>query len=348
VNLRQTLDAPSLGEDPRSITSRLLDRALDVAVLPGYSRLGFALRGLDHESAIGADLSGRIALVTGGTSGIGEATCADLLAAGATVHLLARDEKRIAGAVSRVESRLPDPPSRLVPELCDISDPVQVRRFAEAFQERVQALDVLVNNAGVLTRRRERTDSGLELTFATNVLGPFLLTELLLPALRAAAPSRVITVSSGGMYTARLDADDPQLDDRKFDGPAFYAHTKRAEVVLNGLWAQRHAADGVAFHAMHPGWADTGGLRSSLPRFHRLMRPLLRDARQGADTIVWLATARSLEPASGGFWHDRAPRPEHRLPRTRETRPERERFWAHCERLSGLAGRAIDLPNPIA
>jgi dehydrogenase/reductase SDR family protein 12 len=223
-----------------------------------------------------------------------------------------------------------------------------VRRFAAAFQERVRALDVLVNNAGVLTLRRERTSTGLELTFATNVLGPFLLTELLLPKLRAAAPSRVITVSSGGMYTARLDVNDPQLDRREFDGPAFYAHTKRAEVVLNGLWAQRHAADGVAFHAMHPGWADTGGLRSSLPRFHRLMRPLLRDSRQGADTIVWLATARALEPPSGGFWQDRAPRPEHRLPRTRETRPERERFWTYCERLSGIAGRRAGLPDPIA
>jgi dehydrogenase/reductase SDR family protein 12 len=330
------------------MTSHLLDRGLDVAVLPGYSRLGFALRGLDHESAIAGDLSGRTALVTGGSSGIGEAACEGLLAAGATVHLLGRDEERTAQAVSRVESRVADAPGRLVPELCDISDPDGVRQFADAFRERVQALDVLVNNAGVLTRRRERTASGLELTFATNVLGPFLLTELLLPALRAAAPSRVITVSSGGMYTARLDADDPQLDRGEFDGPNFYAHSKRAEVVLNGLWSQRHAAEGVAFHAMHPGWADTGGLRASLPRFHRLMRPLLRDAHQAADTIVWLATAQALEPATGGFWHDRAPRPEHRLPRTRETGAERKRFWAYCERLSKLAGQPTGLQSPIA
>jgi hypothetical protein len=140
------------------------------------------------------------------------------------------------------------------------------------------------------------------------------------------------------MYSARLDADDPQLERRDFDGPGFYAHTKRAEVVLNRAWCD-HAGDGIAFHAMHPGWADTAGLRSSLPRFRRLMRPLLRDARQGADTIVWLGTAPDPGPAGGRFWQDRAPRPEHRVPWTRETAADRERLWAYCELLSACNPR---------
>ena len=101
----------------------------------------------------------------------------------------------------------------------------------------------------------------------------------------------MVTVSSGGMYTARLTATTCSSTTATFDGPRFYAHTKRAEVVLNELWAQREGEQGVVFAAMHPGWADTPGLQRSLPRFHRLTRPLLRDARQGADTIVWLATA---------------------------------------------------------
>ncbi|HEU4980741.1 MAG TPA: SDR family NAD(P)-dependent oxidoreductase [Solirubrobacterales bacterium] len=311
-----------------------MDRALDFAVLPGYTRLGFALRGLRPEQAIAGDLSGRTALVTGGSSGIGEEACAGLLAAGATVHLLGRDEERTMEAVFRLESRLPRARDRIVPEVCDISDLSAVRGFADLFLDRWGHLDVLVNNAGVLTERRERTPDGIERTFATNVLGPFLLTGLLLPALRSSPSPRVITVSSGGMYTARLDPDDPQLDRRDFDGPAFYAHSKRAEVVLNRLWSERHAAEDIAFHAMHPGWADTGGLRTSLPRFQRVMRPLLRDPAEGADTIVWLATAPSVQPESGGFWHDRRPRPEHRVPWTRETAAERERLWAYCERLS--------------
>ena len=321
----------------------LADRILDAAVAPGYSRLGFALRDLGPESLGGSQMRGRRVLVTGGTSGIGEAACAGLLAAGATVHLLGRDEERVLNAVSRVQSKAPrDSGHRLVPEVCDISDLGAVHSFAASFLERVRSLDILVNNAGVLAQHRERTAQGIELTFATNVLGPFLLTRLLLPVLREAAPARVITVSSGGMYTARLDAGDPQLDRRDFDGPRFYAHSKRAEVVLNGVWAHRIPRAEVAFHSMHPGWVDTAGIRTSLRRFHRLMQPLLRSPAEGADTIVWLAAAPSLEPGTGGFWHDRAPRPEHRLPWTRETAADRRRLWTYCERLS------VPRPQPVS
>jgi NAD(P)-dependent dehydrogenase (short-subunit alcohol dehydrogenase family) len=312
--------------------TRLFDRALDVAVAPGYSRLGFVLRGLDGEAVHGS-LQGRVALVTGASSGLGEAACEGFLAAGARVHMLVRDRERGESAVSRIQQRLPATRGTIELELCDLSDLASVRRFSESFLARTDRLDLLIHNAGVLPPERSQTTDGLELTFATNVVGPFLLTSLLLPALLAAAPSRVITVSSGGMYTARLDAGDPQLDRRPYDGPRFYAHSKRAQVVLNRLWAEQFPAERIAFSAMHPGWVDTPGLRASLPRFHSLMRPLLRNARQGADTIVWLGTRRELEPATGGFWHDRAPRPEHRLPSTHESAEERERLWQACERL---------------
>ena len=205
-----------------------------------------------------------------------------------TVHILARDYDRAIRAIGRIESRLPVSGGTIKLELCDLSDLSEVRRFAEGFQARFDRLDLLVNNAGVLPEARTHTPDGVELTFATNVLGPFLLTSLLLPALLAAAPARVITVSSGGMYTARLRPEDLQLENEPFDGARFYAHTKRAQVALNRTWAERFPADHIAFHAMHPGWVDTPGLRTSLPRFRRVMRPLLRDARQGADTAVWL------------------------------------------------------------
>jgi NAD(P)-dependent dehydrogenase (short-subunit alcohol dehydrogenase family) len=134
------------------------------------------------------------------------------------------------------------------------------------------------------------------------------------------------------MYTARLEGDDLELDRRAFEGPSFYAHTKRAQVVLTEILAQRER-HGVAFASMHPGWVDTPGLRSSLPRFHRLLRPLLRDARQGADTVVWLATASPTDVPTGLFWHDRRPRPTHRFPTTRETFEDRVRLWDRCTRL---------------
>jgi dehydrogenase/reductase SDR family protein 12 len=155
-------------------------------------------------------------------------------------------------------------------------------------------------------------------------------------------------VSSGGMYTARLDVDDPQLEGREFDGPSFYAHTKRAEVALTERWAERLAELGISCHSMHPGWADTPGLSTSLPRFHRWMRPLLRDPYQGADTIVWLATAdrEEIDHHSGEFWHDRRPRPKHRVPWTRESRQGRERLWAECARLVGLTEEETNERSP--
>ena len=312
----------------------LIDRALDLAVIPGYSRLGYAMRGLHWEDSFRGTLSRHTALVTGGSSGVGEAICEGFAAAGARVRMVVRNHERGEAAVSRIEARLPGARDAVEVEVCDVSDLASVRSFAESFQTRSDRLDVLVHNAGVLPSERSHTRDGIELTFATNVLGPFLLTSLLLPTLLAADPSRVITVSSGGMYTARLHPDDLQLEHERFDGSRFYAHTKRAEVALNHCWAERFPADRIAFHAMHPGWVDTPGLRSSLPRFRRLMRPLLRDARQGADTVVWLGTHPELEPATGGFWQDRAPRPEHRLPSTRETAEDRERLWRECERLS--------------
>ena len=314
--------------------SGLFDRALDLTVLPGYSRIGYALRGLSWEDALAGTLRGRVALVTGGGSGVGEAVCEGLAAAGAEVHMLVRNRDRGEVAISRIDSRRPGVGDAIEVELCDLSDLSSIRGFAESFQARGDRLDLLVHNAGVLPSHRSHTGDGVELTFATNVLGPFLLNSLLLPSLLAAAPSRVIAVCSGGMYTARLHSDDLQLEGDGFDGPRFYAHTKRAQVALNRCWAERFPAERIAFHAMHPGWVDTPGLQSSLPRFRRVMRPLLRDARQGADTIVWLATKPELEPATGGFWEDRAPRPEHRLPSTRETAEDRERLWRECERLA--------------
>ena len=128
------------------------------------------------------DLSGRTVLVTGGSSGVGEAACAGFASAGATVHILARDYDRAVRAIGRIESRLPVSGGTVKLELCDLSDLSEVRRFAESFQARFDRLDLLVNNAGVLPQERTHTPDGVELTFATNVLGPFLLTSLLLPS----------------------------------------------------------------------------------------------------------------------------------------------------------------------
>jgi dehydrogenase/reductase SDR family member 12 len=314
----------------------LADRLIDATVVPGYTSLGYRMRGLSWASAVAGDLDGADVLVTGASSGLGEATCEGLARAGARVHMLVRNPGRGEAARERVAAKLGSS-DRLELQRCDLADLAAVRSFAESFAARVPRLAVLVNNAGVLTQERERSPDGHELTFATNVLGPFALTASLLGPLRAAGHARVINVTSGGMFTARLDATDPQLERREFSGPNFYAHTKRAEMALTTEWAERLRDEGIVVHAMHPGWADTPGLADSLPRFRRVMRPLLRDAPAGADTIVWLATAREPGECTGKLWHDRRPRAAHRVPFGHESPADRGRLWNECARLAGVS-----------
>jgi len=289
------------------------------------------------------DLVGAVAdrtvMVTGATSGLGLAAAHGFARAGARLHIVARDPHRAEEARASIIERSGNENVHM--HLADLSRPGQVRALADTFERHHGLLDILVNNAGVLPTERQRTPEGFELAFATNVLSPFLLTNLLVPALSRARPSRIITVTSGGMYTRRLDVEDLQLERREFDGPTFYAHTKRAEVILTELWAERLASLGITAHAMHPGWADTPGLASSMPRFHRLIRPLLRDAQQGADTILWLAAASEPADRPGELWHDRAWRPKHRVPWTRESAGERDRLWNELVRASGLSEQSL-------
>jgi dehydrogenase/reductase SDR family protein 12 len=316
----------------------LADPALDWTVLPGFSRVGYALR--ERVVPRGPlELEGKTVMLTGASSGIGEAACGQLARAGAQVLMVVRDLEKGERSRQKVLDGAPAAGAELIH--CDVSDLASVREAAARFLDSGRPLDVLVNNAGVLPAERRHTGEGFELTFATNVLGPFLLTALLLPALEAAAPSRVVNVSSGGMYTARLDLDDLQLERREFDGARFYAHTKRIEVALAEEWSRRLAGKGVVVHSVHPGWVATPGVASSLPRFDKLMKPLLRDPDAGADTIVWLAGSPLAAEHPGAFWHDRRPRPKHRVPWTRESAAERAALFDRCAELCGLEPAAL-------
>jgi dehydrogenase/reductase SDR family protein 12 len=305
---------------------RPVDTALDRLIAPGYTSVGYALRRRGWTPLPEGALTGRVALVTGAGSGIGLAATAGLAALGARVHLVVRDRRRGERAETEVAARVPGADLRL--ELCDVSDLAGVRAFAEQARERIGRPDVLVHNAGVLAERRTETDEGNELTLATHVLGPHLLTALL-------GAGRVIWVSSGGMYAQRLPADDLQYRAGEYRGATAYARAKRMQVVLAEEWARRLEPEGAVVHSMHPGWVDTPGLASSLSRFHRLTRPLLRTPEQGADTIVWLAAAAEPGRTTGRFWHDRRPRPTHYLPRTREDPADRAALWRACVELTG-------------
>jgi dehydrogenase/reductase SDR family member 12 len=312
----------------------LLDTTLDRTIVGGYSRIGYELRrwGWSDDPAPHA-LKGRTALVTGANRGIGKAIATGLAQLGATVLLTVRDEA--SGEQARKEIVDANPEADVQVEVCDVSDLSAVRAFAADLSARVWELDVLIHNAGVMPPERTETADRHELTLATHVLGPVLLTECLLPILRGAEEPRVILMSSGGMYTQSLPADDPEYFDEPYSGVTAYARTKRMQVALAPILARHWADDNVRVYAMHPGWADTPGVASSLQGFRAVTGPLLRTPEQGADTAIWLA-ATEPAPPTDGFWHDRRPRPEHYLPTTRHGEGERDRLWRYCAYSVGI------------
>jgi NAD(P)-dependent dehydrogenase (short-subunit alcohol dehydrogenase family) len=324
---------------PRGRLARYADAALEASVVGGFSRLGPAVRGRLEHWQDPPSLAGRVCLVSGASAGLGLAASAGLARLGASLRLLVRDAERGEEARRRIVEETGNDDVRC--ELVDLALRTSVRACAARILASGEPVHVLVHNAGVLPRERCETSEGLELTFATNVLGPHLLTRLLRERLVASAPARVLFVSSGGMYTRRLAVDDLQSRDGAFDGRVAYARTKRAEVVLAELWADELAGSGVVVHSLHPGLADTPGVKTSLPVFRRVMRPLLRTPGQGADTIVWLAAAPEPAAVTGRFWSDRRERATHRTARTRETASERERLWHALEALAAGAAARI-------
>jgi NAD(P)-dependent dehydrogenase (short-subunit alcohol dehydrogenase family) len=313
-----------------------LDRLLDASIFFSFDRSGFLRHaaGFDPDD-LAVDLSGRVCLVTGANSGIGFETAAGLAERGATVWMLCRDRGRGEAALSELRRRTGSRRAHLA--LLDVSDPGAIRHFVSQFTR--ARVDVLVHNAGVLPDQRVLSPDGHELTLATHVLGPWRLTQALLPKLRASADPRVIFVSSGGMYTQRLTLADCEWQRRRYDGVAAYAQTKRMQVVL----AQQLADDlpEGTVSAMHPGWADTPAVRSSLPRFQAVMRGRLRTPAEGADTVLWLAASEAARGRSGRFWFDRAERSPHLLPWTPESEADRVALRAFCESLdTGPADRA--------
>jgi dehydrogenase/reductase SDR family member 12 len=253
-------------------------------------------------------IAGRVALVTGATSGVGLATATELARRGATVHLLARDSARAAAARRLIIANSGN--ASISYDLADLCDFDSVWQYASTFRTRYARLDLLIHTAAKIYPSYQENRDGLELTFAGQVVGPFLLTWLLLPDLLAAAPSRVIVVCSAGMYAQPLSRSMAPVGGERYRGRSAYAKANRAQVALSGEWAKRVPSEDIAFHAMHPGRTGTPGQTAVVPGLGRRAGLLSRRSpEQGADTIVWLATAGSGQLRSGLFWHDRCPRP---------------------------------------
>jgi len=277
-------------------------------------------------------LTGGICLVTGTTSGLGRATAVELAKLGATVVVAARDKTKGEAAVAEIKRASGNPNLDLL--VCDLSLQASTRAAAEEFQRRHERLNVLINNAAVFVGKRALTRDGLELMFATNHLGPFLLTLLLLERLEAGAPARVINVSAPS--TVKPDFDDLQ-GERKFSSAQAFGASKAGNLLFTYALALRLQGRGVTVNAYHPGIVRTGLMRQA-PAPMRLFTGILnifgQTPERAAEGLVQLASSNQFEDITGQFIHNGQVLSS---PFSSDTAAQ-ERLWSESARLVGLEG----------
>jgi NAD(P)-dependent dehydrogenase (short-subunit alcohol dehydrogenase family) len=247
-------------------------------------------------------IDGKTVLVTGASSGIGKAAAKEFALAGAKVVMLCRPGAKATDAHREIVSLVAQDRVELLS--ADLSSQASIRSAIASFLDKHDRLDVLVNNAGVFVQDRKVTVDGYEMTFAINHLAPFLITNLLLDRLRASAPSRIVTVSSGAHLRTTLDFDD-LMAEKHWSAMKAYGRSKLANVLFTYELARRLEASGVTANCLHPGVVRTGFARDTkgaFGLFFRIMAPFLLAPEKGARTTVYLVTAPDLQGATGGYY----------------------------------------------
>ncbi len=274
------------------------------AFWPSFTRIGYDARRIGWQ-ALDSDITGQTWLVTGASAGIGREIALHASRRGARIIAVARRPEALEAL--RTESA-----GLVEAKATDLSLMANGAELAASLPR----LDVLVNTVGVMFNRPTQTGEGLDAGFATNLLGHYLLTEALLQRNGLADQGVVISMTSGGAYNVPLELQ-PLTKLRPYDGTLAYAYHKRAQIALNSHWRQ-HYGDRFRFYVTHPGWVDTPGVAEAMPGFRALFGMLLRDARAGADTALWLASTRPEQRRPDGVWFDRSEQPAHLLPGTRQ------------------------------
>jgi retinol dehydrogenase-14 len=282
---------------------------------------------------VNGGIGGKVVLITGGTSGIGQAAATALAGMGANVVITGRNAERGKQALQEIREESGNDRVELI--LADLAVQDKVRRLAQEFREHHDRLDVLVNNAGLMLSERTETSDGIETQLAINHLAPFLLTNLLLDLLKESAPSRIVTVSSDGHRWGKLDLDDLQSRTR-YRGMQVYGTTKLANIMFTYELAERLEGTGVTANCMHPGGVNTNfGNKQGGPMnlLFRLFKPFMRTPEQGADTLVYLASSPEVEGMTGKYLADRKVKAASNAAYDESTR---KRLWEASEELTGL------------
>ena len=280
----------------------------------------------------------RVCLLTGATLGIGRAAAEALAPMGMELVLVARDRSRLDALASELQRRAPG--AKVSVLVGDLSRTSEVRRIAREFRATHDRLHVLLNNAGAMFTRREITPEGLERTLALNHLAYFVLTEELLPLLRASAPARIVNVSSDAHLRKRIDFEDLMSARGRYRPLAVYGRTKLMNILFTRELARRLEGTGVTVNAMHPGFVRSGfgqnnaGLLATLVKWGQAFA---RTPERGARTLVYLATSPAVAGVTGKYFYDE---------RERRTSPEAQdmeaarRLWEVSVRLAGPAAAA--------
>lgn len=250
---------------------------------------------------------GKRVILTGATNGIGLAAAEELAARGALLVIAARSRERADAAVDAI-TRAGGPGTEVDVVIADMSSQESVRELAAEVLQRCPRIDVLVNNAGAIHEKRRESVDGIELTWATNHLGAFLLTTLLLDRIVASAPARIVTTTSDA-HKGRLIPFDDLRADRSYGMRGFvrYGETKLANVLFTKELARRLRGTDVTANCFHPGTVATGFNRNNGPLMSMAMtlyRPFSRSPKKGAETLVWLVDSTEPGAVSGGYFVD--------------------------------------------
>jgi NAD(P)-dependent dehydrogenase (short-subunit alcohol dehydrogenase family) len=272
-------------------------------------------------------------VITGGTSGIGEVAAVELAKQGARFVLIARDPERAGITLSKLRNA--NPTVDHVSRVADLSRISEMMRVSKELLQSEPEIDVLINNAGALFNTRKVTEDGLEMTFATNHMAYFVLTNMLLPNLKPGA--RIVSTASDAHKGAKLDFDDLQSA-KKYSGFSVYGKSKLANILFNRELARRIAGTGVTANCLHPGFVATrfgdqsGGIVSIAVKIAKPIGAI--SPQDGAKTIIYLASSPEVEGKSGGYYYkNKLATP------TKEAQSDADakRLWDVSAQLAGMA-----------